>query len=158
MDKLYGDDLRVGTVYRFGRHEVTHDELVEFAQKWDPQDFHSDAEAADDGAYDGLIASGVHTMAINQRLSVEAMYRHWHVIAGHSVDVRFLRPVRVGDVLSGQAEIMRIDHEPDRRRAFVAVERTLTNQTGRQVLAVSTTLYVHLAPTSGDQLRSRAAP
>jgi acyl dehydratase len=80
------------------------------------------------------------------------------VIAGRSVDVRFLRPVRVGDVLSGQGEIMRIDHEPDRRRAFVAVERTLTNQTGRQVLAVSTTLYVHLAPTPGDQLRSRAAP
>jgi hypothetical protein len=41
MDKLYGDDLRVGIVYRFGRHEVTHDELVEFAQKWDPQDFPS---------------------------------------------------------------------------------------------------------------------
>ncbi len=147
MDKLYGDDLEVGSVYSFGEYEVTRDELVDFARHWDPQDFHIDAAAAADGAFGGLIASGVHTLAINQRLTVEAVFRHWNVIAGRSLDdVLFLRPVRAGDVLSGQAEITRVELEPARRRAFVTVAMTVTNQDGRQVLTSSTDLYVHLAP------------
>ncbi|GED99995.1 acyl dehydratase [Gordonia spumicola] len=149
MDKIYADDLHVGAVYPFGTYEVTLDELIEFATQWDPQDFHTDADAAARSVYGGLIASGVHTIAINQRLSVEAVYRHWHVIAGHSLgDVRFVRPVRAGDVLSGHAEITAVAPEPDRGRAVVGVAMTVTNGTGRPVLTASTDLYVHLAPRS----------
>ena len=105
--RAYGEDLVVGTVYQLGTHTVTEAELVEFASQWDPQDFHIDTDVAASGQFGGLIASGIHTMSIYQRLSVLSVFNHWSVIAGRSLrEVRFTRPVRPGAELTGKVVTM----------------------------------------------------
>ena len=102
MDSLYGRDLHAGTSYPLGDHTVTHEEIVAFARQWDPQSFHVDDEAAATGAYGGIIASGIHTMAVFQRLAVLGVYGRWQVIARRRLKtVELRRPVRPRDRLTG---------------------------------------------------------
>ena len=52
------------------RRSMSHEEIVDFASRWDPQPFHVDDEWARDGVFGEVIASGVHSFAIFQRLAV----------------------------------------------------------------------------------------
>ena len=65
-------DFFAGQVIEAGPHAVTEEELVGFARQWDPQWFHTDAQAAADGVFGGLIASGWHTCTIAMWLVVQA--------------------------------------------------------------------------------------
>ncbi|SNR53428.1 MaoC/PaaZ C-terminal domain-containing protein [Blastococcus mobilis] len=90
---LYGEDLEVGVDLPTGAYIMTAEEIVEFASAWDPQFFHVDADAAADGYFGELIASGVHTLAVFQRLAVDAHFARWNIIAGRRIhDLRFLVP------------------------------------------------------------------
>lgn len=66
------DDFHRGMHIEAGPYVVAEEELLDFARKFDPQWFHTDAERADDGPFHGLIASGWHTCAIAMRMIVEA--------------------------------------------------------------------------------------
>lgn len=143
------EDLAVGDVVTFGTHEVTDAEILEFARSWDPQWFHLDVDAAAAGPYGGLIASGLHTMAIYHRLYVDST--HWAAIAGRGLPgVRFLRPVRPGDRLTGSLRIVELSPEPDRNRALVRTEGELRNADGKPVLTMSTDAYLHLSRAALD--------
>ncbi|EGD54427.1 MaoC/PaaZ C-terminal domain-containing protein [Gordonia neofelifaecis] len=142
---VYGRDIRVGQVYHLGEYALTEDDLVEFARRWDPQGFHIDPDVAATSPYGGLIASGVHSFAIMQRLSVLDVYDHWAVIAGKEIsDVAFLRPVRAGDVLTGSLTVTAVTFD-DRNRALVEVDTELI-VAGKPVLRTHTASYVHAAP------------
>jgi acyl dehydratase len=140
---VYADDLRVGDRYELGHHTVTEEELVNFASAWDPQPFHIDQDVAEQGYFGGLIASGLHTLSVYQRLVVTSANREWKVIAGRSLrDVRFVRPVRANDVLTGTMVIdeIRLD---DRARGLVTTSAELVNAQGNCVLTVTTDAYLH---------------
>lgn len=116
MSLVYADDLDVGRVYQLDSYTLTEDEIVQFAKTWDPQIFHVDKAAAEAGAYGGLIASGLHTLSIYQRLAVTGSFGEWSVIAGKRLsDVQFLRPVRPGDTLTGTLVIDAVDIDPRSR-------------------------------------------
>ena len=135
-------------MYPLSEFTLSKDELVAFAERWDPQGFHIDEEIADAGVYGGLIASGVQTFAILQRLSVLDVYDHWAVIAGKSMqDVAFLRPVRPGDTLTGSLTVTDVVFD-DRDRALVHVDAELTVG-GKPVLRVQIASYVHATPPAG---------
>lgn len=144
MSELYADDLHVGDVFDLGSYRITHDDITEFASRWDPQFFHTDPQRAQlDGHFGGLIASGIQTMAIYQRLWVLSRDRPWHVIAGAGIDqLRLHRPVRADDTLAGRCTISRIDHEDERRRALVVTEGELTNQQDKSVLTQTMSVYM----------------
>lgn len=132
-------------MYPLSEFVLTREELVDFALKWDPQGFHIDEQIADAGAYGGLIASGAHTFAIMQRLSVLDVYQHWAVIAGKGVgDVAFLRPVRPDDVLTGTLTVVEVAPD-DRNRTLVVVDSELT-VAGNPVLRARVSSYVHAGP------------
>jgi acyl dehydratase len=97
----YFEDVQVGDVMRFGRYEVTREEIVEYARQFDPQPFHLDEEAAKASMFGGLIASGWHTGAMFIRMVVEHM-TPVHATSGAMGfdDLKWIRPVRPGDVLS----------------------------------------------------------
>ena len=82
---LYAEDLPVGSTVELGSHAVTLEEMLEFARQWDPQGFHTDPEVAAAGHFGEVIASGIHTLGIYQRLSVEGAVGRWAVIAGRRV-------------------------------------------------------------------------
>ncbi len=150
-DRLWADDLEAGQVFRFGTHHVTEDELLDFARTWDPQDFHTDKAAAEAGVYGGLIASGLHTMSIYQKLAVTGVLYRWKVIAGKRLaDVVFLRPVRPGDTLTGSMTITSVEFD-DRARALVTSSSELLNDTGKPVMRTVVEAYVH-ARSAGTPL------
>ncbi|MEP9394731.1 MaoC/PaaZ C-terminal domain-containing protein [Gordonia sp. VNQ95] len=145
---VYADDLSVGTRYEFDPHHVTEAAIVEYASAWDPQSFHIDRAAADAGAFRGLIASGIHTLAVAQRLSVDAALHTWEVIAGRRLtEVEFLAPVRPDDDLGGFLEIEGVDFD-DRGRALVTHRCDLINQASVTVLRIRVQAYVRARPTT----------
>lgn len=140
---IYADDLRVGDRYQLGRHTVTEEELVAFASAWDPQPFHIDEEAAEQGQFGGLIASGLHTLAVYQRLAVASTGGRWNVIAGRKIrEATFVRPVRPNDVLTGSMVVERISLD-DRARGLITTSAELVNGAGERVLTVFSDAFLH---------------
>jgi acyl dehydratase len=135
---LYAEDIAIGAVLELGTHRVTKRELVEFASRWDPQDFHINDAAAQASRFGAVIASGVHTLAVFQRLSVLAAERQWRVIAGVELrTVRFLAPVRAGTELSGYLRIDDVVLDPTRGRGLVTKTGWLDDGDRRVIELVS---------------------
>ncbi len=140
--RVYADEIAVGSTYELSAYTVTEDDVVTFAEQWDPQWFHTDAGAAEHGPYKGLIACGMHTLAIYQRLSVVDVFENWHVIAGRRLrDVRFLRPLRPGTTVTGRLRITGLDHDRPGRALLVA-QGELVGDNGKQLLTAATEIYV----------------
>ncbi len=82
---LYLEDLNVGDHFKSREYEMTLDEVLEFAHKYDPQVFHTDAEKAKDHPiFKGLAASGWHTSAVTMRLWTECFPVAYGLIGSES--------------------------------------------------------------------------
>ena len=98
-DALYYEDFPLGEVAEYGGVDVSAEEIVAFAFQFDPQPFHTDAEAAR-AATGGLIASGWHTCALLLRMNCEAFLGRAAILEEAGIEeVRWERPVRAGDRL-----------------------------------------------------------
>ena len=94
------EDYVAGDVFEYGSIALSEDDIVEFARRYDPQYLHVDAQAAGDGPFGGLIASGWHTNAVIMRLFVDNYLPGTASLASPGIDeLRWLRPVRPGDTL-----------------------------------------------------------
>ena len=104
----FWEDLQVGEKKRFGAYQVTRDEVLEFARKYDPQPFHLSDEAAAKTHFGRLAASGWHTCAMTMAMLVEEGRRDPYAGLGSpGVDeLRWLKPVFPGDTLSVETEIV----------------------------------------------------
>jgi acyl dehydratase len=144
-ETLYADDLKVGDVFDLGSHSVSEQEVVDFAADWDPQFFHVDADAAARGVFGGLIASGIHTMAVLQRLSVGGFWGRSATIAARGMrEVRFVRPVRPGTELTGRLTVEEVRHRDD-ERSLVTVSAVLEEPAG-PVLTLTLDAYLARRP------------
>jgi acyl dehydratase len=143
-DLAHAEDLVVGTLHRLGEHEVSTEEIVAFARQWDPQPFHVDAEAARSGAFGELIGSGLHSMGILQRLTVEGVLRHWAVVAGRRIgDIELTAPLTGGLVVTGTVEVLRVELQPERGRGLVVTRGRLVGG-GRTLLEARFETYVRM--------------
>jgi acyl dehydratase len=132
------DDFEIGNVFELGEHEMTEEEILAFARVYDPQAFHIDKEAAKKTMYGSLIASGWQTGSIYMGMMVRG------VLAGSSSqgsggidELRWLKPVRAGDVLRGRMTITGkklSERHPERGTIFTLGE--LFNQTDERVFFV----------------------
>ena len=104
----YFEDIAVGAKSRFGRYEVTREEVIAFAAKYDPQPFHLSDEAAAETHFGRLSASGWQTCAMTMSMVVENLKAHNQAGLGSpGVDeLRWLKPVYPGDVLRCETEIL----------------------------------------------------
>jgi acyl dehydratase len=139
----YFEDVQVGETMRFGRYEVTREEILEYARQFDPQPFHLDEEAARQSLYGGLIASGWHTGAMFIRMVCDGMIADNATVGAKGFDdLRWIKPVRPGDVLSVESEVR--EKIEGRRPDFgtVKIESRISNQRGEAVMSlVSLVLY-----------------
>ena len=141
LPSVFADDLTVGDRVQLGEFLLEQQDLIEFAERWDDQWFHTDPAAAATGHFGGVIASGIHTIAILQRLTVEAIYGQWAVVAGRELEsVRFLEAVRPEDTLTGTIEITDIKLGSTRGRVSLSCQ--LVNQAGVPVLATDMTIVM----------------
>jgi acyl dehydratase len=132
----YLEDHLEGDVVTFGRAEVTAEAIIAFAAQFDPQPFHLSEAGGRATPYGGLIASGWHTAGMTMRMLVE------HVISRHGLgspgvdELRWLKPVRPGDVLTCRATVLsvrRSSSKPD--RGIVRQQVETLNQAGEVVLS-----------------------
>ncbi|KZY48292.1 acyl dehydratase [Roseovarius sp. HI0049] len=123
---MYFDDMPVGYTYETGRRTLPRDEVVGFAEKWDPQEFHLDEEAGRASPYGGLIASGFHTLVTAYRLTLEAgIWTEASMGSPGMEHVRWLLPVRPGDTLRVKATVTASRpsaSRPDRGRTTILYE------------------------------------
>jgi acyl dehydratase len=138
IDERYFEDYVPGAMFEYGSVTLTEDEILDFARRFDPQYIHTDARAAADGPFGGLIASGWHTAGIMMRLFVQHYLSHVASMASPGVDeLRWMRPVRPGDSLSIRVSVLesnRSRSKPDRGmvRSFIEV----LNQHGEVVMSL----------------------
>ena len=135
---LHFEDLEVGTTRECGSVEVDRDEMVDFAERFDPQPIHVDEEAARDSEFGGLIASGWYTASLVARQLVTGFMNDLASLGGRGMDdIRWREPVRAGDVLSVSIEVL--DKEPSERNPAIGdyrVEVVATNDEGETVLSM----------------------
>ena len=123
---LYFDDIEVGTKRSFGRYEVTREEVLEFARKYDPQPFHLSDEAAARTHFGKLAASGWHTTAMTMSMLVASMEEQPQASLGAAGidELRWLRPVFPGDVLRVETEV--VEKRASQSRPDMGTLRNLT--------------------------------
>jgi acyl dehydratase len=148
---IYFEDLEVGQVQAFGRYEVTREEVLEFARKYDPQPFHLSDEAAAQTHFGRLAASGWHTCAMTMAMLVENMGEGPQAGLGSpGVDgLRWLKPVYPGDTLSVRAEI--IDKKESRSKPEIGSFRsqvTVSNQRDEPVLRFISIVLMRRRPAA----------
>ena len=146
-DRLYLDDLHVGQCFVSGSHTVTADEIKAFAAAFDPQPFHLDEAAARETLFGGLAASGWHTAALSMRLNVESGPPFAGGIIGTGGELLWLKPVRPGDTLRVETEVLAIvpsRSKPD--RGMVEVRCTTLNHEGEAVQSFTPKLVVRRRP------------
>lgn len=160
QQKLFFEDYTVGRRESFGRYEVTEQEVVDFASRYDPQPYHVDREAARHSLFGALCASGWHTCAMTMRMMVD----HMNAVGTASLgspgldELRWLLPVFPGDVLRVESEIL--EARPLRSRGAMGVVKiryTVLNQKDEAVLRFVGNSFVARRPAAvgaADDARS----
>ncbi len=146
----YYEDVEVGETQSFGSRTVTEDDIVTFAEEFDPQPMHVDPAAAEETMYGGLIASGWHTASVTMRMVVDDYLDDVATVGGRGVDdLRWVRPVRPGDTLSVEAEI--VDKETDTPERGTLHSETVThNADGDPVMSMVALVMVKRRGGGGD--------
>lgn len=134
---VYFDDIDPEATIECGSTTVSESEIVEFAERFDPLEIHTDAAAASAGRFDGIIASGYHTLCLSVRLLVDTVRSQRAVIGGLGLDdVTWHRPVEPGDTLSVRVDVLDTrPSESDPETGIVHEEVTVTNQREERVLS-----------------------
>ena len=132
MSKKTFEDFPVGTVLRFGGHEVNAPEIIAFARAFDPQPMHLDAEAAKATRMKGLTAPGMLTCSMVMRLYCEAVLNHAEGLGAPGIDeTRWLQPVRPGMVLDVELRITSARVSQSRpEMGLLGIEIDTRDQTG----------------------------
>lgn len=133
----YFEDYIVGTKSSFGRYEVTREEVIEFASKYDPQPFHLSDEAAAKTYFGRLSASGWHTCAMLMRMLVENMKDQKTASLGSPglESLQWKKPVYPGDVLRVETELFEKRRSKSRPEMGITKSRVqVFNQHGELVL------------------------
>ncbi|MFI6420265.1 MaoC family dehydratase [Streptomyces sp. NPDC050842] len=134
----YFEDFRPGDVHELGAVTVTAEEVLEFGRRFDPQPFHTDPELAERSQFGGLIASGFHTQSMFMRRYVDGLLAYSACMGSPGIDeVRYLRPVRPGDVLTARVEILGSTPSPFNRTTGTVKPRcTLVAADGTAVFSM----------------------
>jgi acyl dehydratase len=142
---LYFEDFYVGQRFdSVGTYKVTAAEIKEFGQKYDPQPFHLDEAAGEGSFFAGLAASGWLTAAIVMRLRVESIRVSGGMIGAGAEEMRWTEPVRPGDTIRTEIEVVGVRQSQSRKDYGVIRTRTLAINQREQVVMRSTVNF--LAP------------
>jgi acyl dehydratase len=134
----YFEDFSVGDATEVGPVTVSEAEIVDFAERFDPQPFHIDAEAAKASPFGGLIASGWHTTALFMGMFVRAVLLDSASLGSPGVEeIRWTAPVRPGDTLHGRSTVTDVQPSATNpRRGTVFTTNEVWNQDDTLVLTL----------------------
>ena len=135
MTERFLEDYAVGQMFGSGRIRVTEEQIKAFAAEFDPQPFHVDTARASHSFFGGLAASGWHTAAMTMRLLVEGDLKPKDGVIGTGFDeFRWVRPVRPGDELYIESEILEVRPSKSRLdQGLIKLRTTTFNQNAEPV-------------------------
>jgi len=147
---IYFEDLEVGAETDFGSYDVTREEMLEFARKYDPQPFHLSDEEAAQTHFGRMSASGWHTAAMTMAVIARYVVEHRQAGLGSpGIDeLRWRKPVYPGDTLHVRGKI--IEKTPSRSRPEMGSFRThttVTNQHGEPVMTFTSIVLIRRRPS-----------
>jgi acyl dehydratase len=146
----YFEDFSVGQTFRSGRRSIDREQTTAFAMAFDPQPFHLDDEAARASMFGELVASGWHTAALTMRLLVESDFDPaWGAIGAGVEELRWPRPMRPGDTLRIESEVIELRGSQSRPAiGFVRLRTTTLNQNDEPVQVFIANVVVPRRPAS----------
>jgi acyl dehydratase len=149
---IYFEDLEVGAETYFGSYEVTREEVLEFARKYDPQPFHLSDEEAAKTHFGRLAASGWHTAAMTMAVIARHVVEDKQAGLGSpGIDeLRWKKPVYPGDTLHVRGRIL--EKTPSRSRPEMGsfrTETTVTNQDDQVVMSFTSIVLIRRRPANG---------
>jgi acyl dehydratase len=139
------EDYTVGATYICGSFTITEDEIIGFASHYDPQPMHVDPDAAAEGPFGTVIASGWHTVARAMRLIVENFLPLDNLPSPGVGELRWVRPVRPGDTLTLHVtvqEARRSRSKPD--RGLIRSLMEVLNQDGEVAMSMKPMNFVRV--------------
>jgi len=149
VGELYLEDLAAGQRFSSGSMAVSEAAITAFAAQFDPQPFHLHPEAARSTFFGGLVASGWHTAALTMRLLVDGGAPIAGGVIGAGVELSWPRPVRPGDVLTVQSEVLEVKPSASRPdRGIVTLRSQTLNQGGEPVQILTSRLVVPRRPST----------
>jgi acyl dehydratase len=153
MRRRYFEDLNDGEHLNCKPVLMTRKAVIDFGEKFDPQPFHIDEEAANGSIFGGLVASALHTLSACTRVVVEAQ-DNVAILSGVGMhEAKMFNPVRPGDVLSVDArwtELQRSRSKPN--RGFASIKCRVTNQRKEPVIEYG---YRYLIACQGYPMQAR---
>jgi acyl dehydratase len=146
---IYFEDLQVGKETDFGSYQVTREEVLDFARKYDPQPFHLSDEAAAKTHFGRLSASGWHTAAMTMAVIARKVVAEEQAGLGSpGIDeLRWLKPVYPGDTLHVRGRIL--DKTPSRSKPEIGsfrTETTVINQDEVPVMRFTSIVLIRRRP------------
>lgn len=118
---------------------VTERDVADFALRFDPQPLHLDAEGAAKGPFEGLIASGFHTLSLSFSLFFRlGLLGESNLGSPGMEELRWLRPLRPGDTIHVGVEVTAVRASQSRTdRGVVWMRHDTFNQRGELILTVN---------------------
>jgi len=141
----YWQDIEPGESFDTDPITISKRDILEFAADFDPQPYHLDSEAAEASIFGGLCASGWHVTALMMRLLTDTFVSgHIDLLGSNGVShLRWSKPVYAGDALCAH---IRVTDKPaasgDPRFGYIECEVSVTNQHGKRVIDLSTSLLI----------------
>jgi acyl dehydratase len=155
----YFEDIAVGEVHQLGQHTFTAAGIKAFAQRFDPQRFHMDEEAAARSHFGALCASGWHTATMWMRLMVEHRRRQDEAarLSGEPIarigpalgfrDLKWLKPVYAGDTVDYTSEVVETRLSDSRPQfGLMSIRANGVNQKGEPVISFVSTTFIERRP------------
>jgi len=152
---LFLEDLHIGKKFVSGGYQLSERQIIDFAVEYDPQPFHTHPGRAIDSFFNGHAASGWQTAAVTMRLLVSSVPFDFGII-GLGADIVWPAPVRPGDILQVEAEIIAV--HPSRSKSDRGVVTLLVNtrnQYGEAVQTLKTKILVFSEKSSLLQQRRK---
>lgn len=147
MNELYLEDFAVGQRFTSATRGLDADQIKAFASQFDPQPFHLDEAMADKSFFHGLAASGWHTAAITMSLLVKSGMPIAGGLIGAGAEIAWPRPVRPGDVLQVESEVLAVTPSRSRpERGMITVKSQTKNQHGEVVQILTSRMLVWKRP------------
>jgi len=145
--EMFLEDIEIGRVREAGPITVTADEIISFAERYDPLPMHVSDEGGQATVHDSLIASGVLTIALKQRM-IMSVERNAAIIGAAKIEEQnFLKPVRAGDELFMRQEcVAKRESRTRSDRGLVIWEFVLTNQRKEAVFSSRDIVMVRRRP------------
>jgi len=147
--KYYWEDFTPGRIFATATRSLSEGDIVHFAREYDPQTYHTDAQAARRSPFGGLIASGWQTAAVTMRLMCDGYLLETSCVGSPGLEeLRWLKPVRPGDTLRLRTTV--IEATPSAKqpnRGTVLFRWETLNPNGEVVLSMrGRQLFLRRAP------------